>query len=86
MLRRELTRQPDLTLEELRAAVGLECILPAIHYVIADMGLTYKKRHSAPVNRTAPTSAKPDGAGNASNWGSIRHASSSWIKAEPKPT
>ena len=85
-LRRELTRQPDLTLEELRAAGGLECTLPAIHYVLADMGLTYKKRHSGPVNRTAPTSAKPGGAGNASNRASTRHASSSLMKAGPKPT
>lgn len=51
-LRRELARQPDLTLEELRAAVGLECTLPAIHYVLKDMGLTFKKRRSGPVNRT----------------------------------
>lgn len=42
-LRRLLTRQPDLTLGELRAATRLACSLPAIHYVLADLGLTYKK-------------------------------------------
>jgi transposase len=42
-LRRLLARQPDLTLGELRAATGLACSLPAIHYVLADMDLTYKK-------------------------------------------
>jgi hypothetical protein len=32
-----------LTLGELRAATGLTCTLPAIHYVLADMDLTYNK-------------------------------------------
>ncbi len=41
--RRLLARQPDLTLGELRAATGLTCTLPAIHYVLADMDLTYNK-------------------------------------------
>lgn len=85
-LRRELSRQPDLTLEELRAAVGLECTLPAIHYVLKDMGLTYKKRRSGPVSRTARTSSRPGGAGNAGSPGSTPHGSSSSTRAEPKPT
>ena len=42
-LRRLLAKQPDLTLGELRAATRLACSLPAIHYVLADLGLTYKK-------------------------------------------
>jgi transposase len=42
-LRRLLDQQPDLTLSELRAATRLSCSLPAIHYVLADLGLTYKK-------------------------------------------
>jgi len=41
--RRLLGKQPDLTLAELREAAGLACTLPAIHYVLADMDLTYKK-------------------------------------------
>ena len=56
ILRRELAARPDLTLEELRAAAGLDCTLPAIHYVLQDMGLTYKKRRSGPVSRTGRTS------------------------------
>src|SRR5688500_15187665 len=52
-MRRHLTRKPDLTLAELRDAVGLSCTLPALHYVLADMGLTYKKRRSVPPNKTA---------------------------------
>lgn len=54
-MRQLLGQQPDMTLPELRSAVGLSCTLPAIHYVLADMNLTYKKRHSAPSNRTGRT-------------------------------
>ena len=45
-----LGKQPDMTLAELRKAVELSCTLPAIHYALARMNLTYKKRHSVPVN------------------------------------
>lgn len=54
-MRQLLGKQPDMTLPELRAAVGLSCTLPAIHYVLADMNLTYKKRRSAPANRAGRT-------------------------------
>jgi len=47
-----LKKQPDMTLAELRTATRLNCSLPAICYVLTDMRLTYKKRHSVPVNRT----------------------------------
>jgi transposase len=45
-LRSLLAKKPDLTLEEIRAHLGLDCTIQAIHYVLADMGLTYKKRRS----------------------------------------
>ena len=51
-----LSGKPDLTLQELRAALELKCSLPAIHYALAKDGLTYKKRRSAPANRTGPIS------------------------------
>lgn len=54
-MRALLGQKPDLTLKELRAAVALDCTLPAIHYVLKKMGLTYKKRHSGPVNKTVRT-------------------------------
>ena len=50
-----LTRRPDLTLSELRDATGLDCTLPAIHYALAAMGLTYKKRHSGPASKSERT-------------------------------
>jgi len=52
----ELVRQqPDMTLEELRQAIDVACTVPAVHYVLKGMGLSYKKRHSSPPNRIAPT-------------------------------
>jgi len=65
-MRQLLKDKPDMTLAELREALGLDCTLPAIHYVLVDMGLTYKKRRSAPPSKTAKTSASRDGAGSAS--------------------
>jgi len=55
-LRALLTKKNDLTLKELRAATQLNCSLQAINVVLAQMGLTYKKRHSAPASKTVPTS------------------------------
>jgi len=51
-MRQWLAKQPDMTLHELREALSLRCSLPAIHYVLADMDLTYKKRQSGPASRT----------------------------------
>jgi len=52
-MRTLLEHKPDMTLPELRQATGLSCTLPAIHYVLKKMGLTYKKRRSAPANKIA---------------------------------
>lgn len=54
-MRKLLDKKPDQTLKELRSAMQLNCSLPAIHYVLKAMGLTYKKRRSAPASRTVPT-------------------------------
>ncbi len=52
-----LTQKPDLTLAELRTKLSIQCSLPAIHYVLDAMGLTYKKRHSVLRSRTGRTSS-----------------------------
>ena len=62
-MRTLLGRKPDLTLKELRAAVALDCTLPAIHYALEKMGLTYKKRLSGPANKTVQTLREPGGSG-----------------------
>jgi transposase len=52
-----LVRQnPDLTLEELRDALGMDCSVPAIYYVLESMGLSLKKRRSIPRNKIEPMS------------------------------
>ena len=76
-IRKLLTEKPDMTLEEMRACLKLDCSLPAIHYVLTDMGLTYKKRRSGPVSKTAKTSPAPGEHGNASKPVSRRRNSSS---------
>ena len=70
-LRALLSHRPDLTLRELRQAVALKCSLPAIHYALAKMGLTYKKRRSAPASKTAWISPARAARGGATKRASI---------------
>jgi transposase len=65
-MRTLLARKPDLTLKELRQAVALNCTLPAIHYALQRMGLTYKKRHSMRVSKTDRIYRGHGASGNAS--------------------
>ena len=85
-LRKWLGQKPDLTLAQLRSALAIECTLPAIHYVLAAMGLTYKKRRSGRPNRTGPTSRGRGAAGADSKPDSIRQSSSSSTSQRPKRT
>jgi transposase len=85
-LRQALAAKPDLTLAELRACTGLNCTLPAIHYVLTDMGLTFKKRRSVQPNRTVRTSSGPGGGGAAAKARSSRPASSSSTNRRRRPT
>jgi transposase len=71
-LRALLAKKPDLTLRELQAALDVDCTLPAIHYVLVAMGLTYKKRRSGPANRVARTSSGRGGTGGAGKRASSR--------------
>jgi transposase len=71
-LRALLSRKPDMTLKELRHAVALPCSLPAIHYVLEKMGLTYKKRHSEPASKTVRTSRGHAASGGVGRPGSTR--------------
>jgi transposase len=71
-LRALLRRKPDMTLKELRQAVALACSLPAIHYALEKMGLTYKKRHSEPASKTVRISGGHAAFGDGGKPGSIR--------------
>ncbi len=57
-LRRLVGDHADMTLEELRDAVRVNCSLTAIHYALVKMGLSYKKRHSSLRNLSVPTSGR----------------------------
>jgi len=45
-LKRLVRDNPDMTLEELRDAIDVNCTPQAIHYVLEKMGLSLKKRRS----------------------------------------
>jgi len=67
-----LQKKNDLTLNELRAASGLRCSLQAINVVLGKMGLTYKKRHSAPASKSDRTWPVRAGSGLANKSASTR--------------
>ena len=85
-LRQQLTAKPDLTLAELRARTGLQCTLPAIHYVLVEMGLTFKKRRSGPQSRIGRTLSERGGSGAATKARSTRPGSSSSTNRPRRPT
>lgn len=85
-LRLLVARQPDLTLEEIRTRMGLKCTIQAIHYVLADMGLTYKKRHSVLRNNPDRTSPAPAGSGAGFREDSSPRVSSSSTNRPPRRT
>jgi transposase len=85
-LRTLLRQKPDLTLAELRSAVALDCTLPAIHYALVKLGLSYKKRRCAPASKSVPTSPARAAAGGGGKSASTRRGASSLMKAEPKRT
>ena len=62
---KELLRtRPDITLEELREQLHLECSLPAIHYLLKDMNLSFKKnaaRQRARARRRSKSQSRMDG-------------------------
>ena len=45
-LKRLVRNHPDMTLEELRDGLGVDCTPQAIHYALKRMGLSLKKRRS----------------------------------------
>jgi transposase len=54
-LRELVARQPDVTLAEMRSSPELSCTLPAIHYLLQRLGLTYKKRRSMRASKAGRT-------------------------------
>jgi transposase len=73
-LRALLAKKPDLTLRELQTALGVDCTIQAIHYVLVDLGLTYKKRRSGPASKTVRTSSARAGRGGGGKAASPRRS------------
>jgi len=88
--RQEMVRllkvKPDMSLKELKEAMGLKCSLQAIHVVLVKMEMTLKKRLSAPASKTAPTSPGRviNGNGGRVTW--IQRGWSSWTNRAPRRT
>lgn len=55
LMKEILAKKPDLTLEELRDEVELNCSIPAVHYALVAMGISYKKRRSELLNKIEKT-------------------------------
>ncbi len=55
---RLLKAKPDMSLKDLKEAMGLKCSLQAIHVVLLKMEMTLKKTLRAPASKTAPTSLR----------------------------
>jgi len=73
-------------LQQLIHQKALACTLPAIHYVLVKMGLTYKKRLSMRVSRTAPTLPGPARSGSADRPASIPPGLFSSTSPRPRRT
>lgn len=71
-IRTLLARKNDLTLNELRAALELDCSVQALQVVLVKLGLTRKKRRSVPASRTGRTSPGRGGTGGGSSRASTR--------------
>jgi len=59
-----IRKQKDITLEEIREFLKLNCSLPAIHYVLRDLDLTFKKnaaRQRARARRRGKSRSRMDG-------------------------
>jgi transposase len=78
--------QPDLTLAQIRQKLAMSCTVPAVHYALVALGLTYKKRRSTPPNRAGPMSPKHGASGRPGKASSRRVDSSSSTSRPPKRT
>lgn len=81
-----ISRQPDLTLAELKARLALDCTVAAVHWAVTKLGLTYKKRRSMRQSKTGPTSFGRVAGGAEPKGGLIRPAWSSSTSRRPKRT
>jgi transposase len=85
-MRQLVEREPDVTLEEIKQRLSLDCTIGAIHWVLRRLGLTYKKRRSMRPSKPGPMLPKPGVAGNAAKVRSTRRGLSSSTSRRPRRT
>lgn len=78
--------QPDLTLVQIKAKLAMTCTVPAVHYALVALGLTYKKRRSTPPNKAGPMSPRRGDSGRPGRASSRPAGSSSSTKRRPRRT
>lgn len=81
-----LKQKPDLSLKELREALGLKCSVQAIHVVLVKMEMTLKKRLSGPASKTARTLPGHAKSGSIGKVASTRRDWSSSMNRVPRRT
>jgi transposase len=78
--------QPDLTLAEIREKLAMTCTIPAVHYALAALGLTYKKRRSMQPSKVGPMWRPRANSGGPDKTSSRPAASSSSTNPRPRRT
>lgn len=78
--------QPDLTLTQIKEKLTMPCTVPAIHYALVAMGLTYKKRRSMQPSKTGLMSRSRGNSGALDKVNSPPTGLSSSTNRRPRPT
>ena len=79
-LRKRVAEHPGTTLEDLKRDLNLDASITNIWYALRELGLSLKKKHSAPPSETGPMSPPPGPSGKSSRPASTRGDSSSSTK------
>lgn len=84
-LRARVAEHPGTTLEDLQRDLGLPASITSIWNALQELGLSLKKKRSAPPSKTARTLSSPARPGKSSKPASIRTASFSSTKPSARP-
>ena len=76
----------DLTLAQIKARLSMSCTVPAVHYALLALGLTYKRRRSTRPSKTGPMSPPLGNSGSRNKAASRRAGSSSSTNRRPRQT
>jgi len=85
-LEKLVAAEPDLTLAQIKARLSMSCTVPAVHYALLALGLTYKKRRSTRPSKTGPMSPPLGNSGSRNKAASRRAGSSSSTNRRPRQT